>query len=255
MPSIFMSHNSKDKPFVRRLSNRLAKAGLVVWLDEAQLKIGDSILNKISKAISEVDFVAVVISKNSLESNWVKKEISLTLTKEITDSKPIALPVIIDNCDIPFELSDKLYADFRDPAEFDNQFAKLLEAMDIDKPIEDIKKGMTIDWIDGGPQISGHDVVLSSSESSALMDRYVELLPRFIDSEKERRNTEDVLDSAMFLSVLRACADTYNRVPDEEEMRRSESELSRKFNLFFGFIQEMQAEAVQHTGNGRKKDQ
>jgi len=249
MPSIFMSHNSKDKPFVRRLSNRLAKAGLVVWLDEAQLKIGDSLLNKISKAVSEVDFVAAVISRNSIKSNWVKKEVSLSLTKEIKDSSPIVLPVIIDNCDIPFEISDKLYADFRDPAEFDDQCAKLLHAMDIDKPMEDAEKGMTIDWTDDGPQISGHDVILSPSESSALMDRYVKLLPEFIESEKERRGTEDVLDSAAFLTAIRACADTYNRVPDEDEMRRSESELSRKYNLFFWFIQEMQAEAVKNTGN------
>lgn len=31
---VFLSHNSKDKPRVRRLAERLEKAGLRVWFDE-----------------------------------------------------------------------------------------------------------------------------------------------------------------------------------------------------------------------------
>ena len=41
IPSIFLSHNSKDKPFVRKLAERLKRHGVSVWLDEAELNIGD----------------------------------------------------------------------------------------------------------------------------------------------------------------------------------------------------------------------
>jgi hypothetical protein len=41
MSSIFLSHNSKDKPFVRRLSKGLQAHGIRVWVDEAEMQLGD----------------------------------------------------------------------------------------------------------------------------------------------------------------------------------------------------------------------
>jgi hypothetical protein len=43
MSSVFLSHNSKDKAWVRDLAKRLTQDGVVVWLDEAELNIGDSL--------------------------------------------------------------------------------------------------------------------------------------------------------------------------------------------------------------------
>jgi hypothetical protein len=63
MPSIFLSHSHKDRPFVRRLAERLTKSGVVVLSDEVHLEIGDSIIGKIGDAIHGVDYVAAVISK------------------------------------------------------------------------------------------------------------------------------------------------------------------------------------------------
>jgi hypothetical protein len=40
---VFLSHSSKDKPVVRELAARLKKDGVRVWLDEEQIKPGDSI--------------------------------------------------------------------------------------------------------------------------------------------------------------------------------------------------------------------
>jgi len=37
---VFLSHNSKDKPRVRRLAQRLKKAGLRVWFDAWILQPG-----------------------------------------------------------------------------------------------------------------------------------------------------------------------------------------------------------------------
>lgn len=46
MSSIFLSHNSKDKEFVRRLANRLESYGVKVWVDEAEIKVGESLIKK-----------------------------------------------------------------------------------------------------------------------------------------------------------------------------------------------------------------
>jgi hypothetical protein len=53
MPSIFLSHSSRDKFFVRELAKKLQDAGVEVWIDEAELKIGDSLTQKIGRAIDE----------------------------------------------------------------------------------------------------------------------------------------------------------------------------------------------------------
>lgn len=129
MSSIFLSHSSKDKIFVRRLAKRLSKDGIRVWLDEADLKIGDPLIHRISEAIEQADFVGAVISRNSVASNWVQKELSMAATKEIAAKKVIVLPILIDQCEIPDFLKDKMYADFTDRKQFNRVYVKLLETL------------------------------------------------------------------------------------------------------------------------------
>jgi hypothetical protein len=130
LTSIFLSHNSKDKPWVRKLAERLTNEGINVWLDEAELKIGDSLIEKISQGINEMEYVAAIISKNSIQSNWVQKEISLAMTKEIKGRKVTVLPLLIDKCEIPESLTDKLYADFTDIQNYEAEYHKLLRSID-----------------------------------------------------------------------------------------------------------------------------
>ena len=131
MSSVFLSHNIKDKPWVRKLAERLTSDGVVVWLDEAELKIGDSLIEKISGGIQEMEYVAAVISKNSVESVWVQKEISLAMSKEISGRKVTVLPLLIERCKLPAALIDKLYADFTKPENFETEYSKLLHALGV----------------------------------------------------------------------------------------------------------------------------
>lgn len=69
MSSIFLSHSSNDKPFVRKLAADLRRAGFYVWVDEAEIKVGDSLIEKIEDGIDNTDFLGVVISQNSPHPN------------------------------------------------------------------------------------------------------------------------------------------------------------------------------------------
>ncbi len=131
MPSVFLSHSSKDKDFVRKVADRLVGAGATVWIDEAELDIGDSLIEKIGEGIRDCDFVVAVISRNSVQSNWVQKELSLAMTREIHGRRIRVLPIVIDDCksDMPFFLTDKLYADFTQMDSFESQFDRLLRAI------------------------------------------------------------------------------------------------------------------------------
>lgn len=147
MSSVFLSHNSKDKPWVRALAERLMADDVVVWLDEAEINIGDSLIDKIAEGIKEMKFVAAIISNNSVGSSWVQKEISIAMSKEVAGRKVTVLPLVIDDCELPPSLSDKLYADFTNPDNFEASYEKLLRAIGIkrsDKSIQEQKKFVPI---------------------------------------------------------------------------------------------------------------
>jgi hypothetical protein len=138
MTSVFLSHSSKDKAFTRKLAERLRELGVRVWIDEAEINIGDSLQSKIAEAIEETDFVAAVISHNSVQSSWVQHELQMAMSRELEDRSVRVLPILIEPCELPPFLRDKLYADFSDPSDFDAPFARLLRALEIDRPLTEI---------------------------------------------------------------------------------------------------------------------
>lgn len=56
MPSVFLSHASKDKPFVEKLAQSLKKIGINVWFDKWEIDVGDSITWKVEEGIRKMSF-------------------------------------------------------------------------------------------------------------------------------------------------------------------------------------------------------
>ncbi|HTX77120.1 MAG TPA: toll/interleukin-1 receptor domain-containing protein, partial [Terracidiphilus sp.] len=130
----FISHSTRDKPFVRRLAADLVAHGVKVWLDEQRLLVGDSVPEKIAQGLAESDLFLIVVSANSVESQWVKKELSSALVHEIERRKVTVLPIRIDDAKIPDSIHDKLYADFR--GSYEDGFRKLLDSIKAHEVIE-----------------------------------------------------------------------------------------------------------------------
>jgi TIR domain len=129
MASIFLSHNSHDKPFVRRLAMALQAKGVRVWVDEAEIKVGDSLLDKIQSAIDETDYLAVVLSPNSVKSSWVNQELKQALNHELKSKAVKVLPILLADCEVPGFLRDKKYADFRSESDFSASVSELLKRL------------------------------------------------------------------------------------------------------------------------------
>lgn len=120
---VFVSHSSKDKPFVRKLVEALKEHDLNVWFDEAEIKVGDSIVTRISEGLDSA-YLIVVLSKTSVASPWVQAEMNAGLMEQISGRGGVVLPVLIEPCDLPPLLRDRLYADFT--TGFDAGMKKLL---------------------------------------------------------------------------------------------------------------------------------
>jgi hypothetical protein len=110
---IFISYSHADEKFVEKLAGHLVKNNAHVWVDKWELNVGDSILNKVQQAILESSALLVVLSRASVESEWCKRELSAGLMRELEEKRVIVLPVLLEDCDIPLFLREKMYADFR----------------------------------------------------------------------------------------------------------------------------------------------
>ena len=108
----FLSHSSKDKPFIRQLAADLSANGVDVWLDEQRIHVGESIPEKVAQGLAESDYFLIGISENSVSSEWVKKELNGALVNEVQRRKVHILPLKLDDSPMPPAIGDKKYADF-----------------------------------------------------------------------------------------------------------------------------------------------
>lgn len=131
MVGVFLSHCHSDKPIVRRIANDLQKNGAIVWIDEAELNVGDSLIQKISEGIDKMDYLAVFLSPESVQSEWVKREVDLAMNQEFKGKRIKVLPLLIKNCELPGFVNGKVFADFRDPAKYDQCLDLILKRLAI----------------------------------------------------------------------------------------------------------------------------
>jgi len=128
---IFVSYSHADIRFVRKLCNDLDKHGYQVWRDERDLRVGDSIAEKIREAIDSANFFLLVISPESSASPWVRREIDVGLNAELEGNIQKFLPVLYRDVEVPSLIKGKMYADFR-PGKYPKGLADLLKALDFD---------------------------------------------------------------------------------------------------------------------------
>ncbi|WP_065220250.1 MULTISPECIES: toll/interleukin-1 receptor domain-containing protein [Butyricimonas] len=92
MSKAFLSHSSKDKELVRRIATELGDQCI---LDEISFEPGRKTLDEIFRTMAESDIFVLFISGNSLDSPWVKQEI--TRSEKLSSEKLThVLPLVID---------------------------------------------------------------------------------------------------------------------------------------------------------------
>jgi hypothetical protein len=90
---VFISHASEDKDAVALpLAKALEGASVKVWLDQEQLRIGDSLRASIDEGLSKSRFGVVIISGAFLGKQWPARELNALMALE-EDGHKVILPV------------------------------------------------------------------------------------------------------------------------------------------------------------------
>lgn len=130
--SVFLSHAHENRSIARDVYHTLVNAGIRCWLDEAEISPGESIMGKVEDAIDEMDILAVVLSRASVNSSWVRAELRMAMTEELKEAHVRVVGLVVDDCRIPGFLRDKLYIDLR--ADFSTGVERLLSFLRGDVP-------------------------------------------------------------------------------------------------------------------------
>jgi len=112
--TVFLCHSSVDKGWVRMVHDDLKHLGVNCWLDENKIKVGDSIVSKVSDGLTESQTLLLFLSKKSVASHWTRKEWQSFLARQLSGSAVKVLPVLLEDCAIPEIIADIKYADFRE---------------------------------------------------------------------------------------------------------------------------------------------
>lgn len=109
---IFLCHNCEDKDFVRKLATDLKQVSIDAWFDEWELEPGDSLLDRIGTALERSVYVGVILSPNSVNSKWCKKELNQALSRELKFGEKTIIPMLLTDVELPHFLQEKYYLDF-----------------------------------------------------------------------------------------------------------------------------------------------
>ncbi len=132
-PLLFLSHAGDDSGAVRKLADRLRRAGLDVWLDVEELNPADRWMKSLEEALARADAFAVYVGKSGIRG-WVDREVRVALDRNTEDPSFRVIPILGAGSDVeslPFFLAQHQWLDLRDgfgePAELKRLVGAILE--------------------------------------------------------------------------------------------------------------------------------
>jgi len=141
--SAFISHSTKDKAFVERLHDDLEARGVRCWYWDEDTLGGDWHRDEIVDAIGTNEKVIVAISKASVASLPVKKEVALAEAEEERRNAKVLVPIALDDAvhdtREPWVVMLRAtrrainFADHGNPEAYDHALTSLLRALEKDQ--------------------------------------------------------------------------------------------------------------------------
>ncbi len=96
-PKFFISYSSVDEEFADKLYTDLTEVGIDCWFAPHDLTIGDDIKETITEEIIKRKGVVLILSRNSIDSEWVELEVNQAMKLERETGEKVFYPVRIDD--------------------------------------------------------------------------------------------------------------------------------------------------------------
>jgi len=96
MRDIFICHAGDDKEeIVRPMVEAFSQSGISCWYDEAEIRWGDSIVQKVNEGLAASRYVVVVFSPAFVQKNWPQRELNAVLNQEASIGEVKVLPLLV----------------------------------------------------------------------------------------------------------------------------------------------------------------
>jgi len=95
--SCFISYSSKDYEFTYKLHADLQGEGVRCWFAPEDMKIGDKIRPTLDRSVRQHDKLLIILSENSITSDWVEQEVETALDRERQEKRTVLFPIRLDD--------------------------------------------------------------------------------------------------------------------------------------------------------------
>jgi TIR domain len=104
----FLSHSSRDRDIARRLEAELEDAGLSIWLDDSEVRLGQLLGPELQQSVLDCGALVLLWSEAAAASRWVNSEWLMALLQE-----RLILPCTLDATALPQCLGNTIRLDLR----------------------------------------------------------------------------------------------------------------------------------------------
>lgn len=133
MASVFLSHSSKDKPFVRELFQRLTRDGVTCFFDEESIEWGANWVRELENGIDLCEYIVLVLSPNFLASKWAEIERTASMADDPDGLRRKLRPLTLAQCrsdpSFPRFLRQVQALDVSTPDLFDKHYSKICRGL------------------------------------------------------------------------------------------------------------------------------
>jgi uncharacterized protein YjbI with pentapeptide repeats len=138
---LFISYSQTDGTFVDKLESKLNEKGIRFWRDIHDMKSG-RMETQIDRAIYQNPTVLLILSKNSLNSDWVEHEVRTARALEKHIGHDVLCPVALDDSwkdsRWPKRIMEQImeynildFSAWKDDSKFDSIFRKLVDGLEV----------------------------------------------------------------------------------------------------------------------------
>lgn len=131
---LFISYNRADEEWARRLATRVEQEqwqgrSLRAFFAPWDIRPGESVNERLNRALAESRYFGLVLSPESVASQWVGEEWFSSHHADVERKERRLIPLHLRDCDIPRFIAHLNHIDFRDPDKFEEGFRLLLTVL------------------------------------------------------------------------------------------------------------------------------